>query len=103
MIDNDSLATIVITLLTVLGSAGAWKYYESKLKLKHKADERKTEEHVLFREDLRERIIRLEKKLAEKDREKDELQKQIMDLTAQLTEYKIRLEYLEKENKKLRN
>lgn len=103
MIENDSLATIVITLLTVLGSAGAWKYYEYKLKLKHKADERKTEEHVLFREDLRERIARLEKKLAEKDKEKDELQKQIMDLTAQLTEYKIRLEYLEKENKKLRN
>jgi septal ring factor EnvC (AmiA/AmiB activator) len=103
MIENDSLLTIVITLLTVLGSAGAWKYYESKLRLKHKITERNTEEHILFREDLRDRILRLEKKIAEKDREKDELQRQIMDLTAQLTEYKVRLEYLEKENKKLRN
>lgn len=103
MIENDSLVTIVITLFTVLGSAGAWKYYESKLKLKHKINERHTEEHVLFREDLRERIARLEKKIAEKDKEKDELQKQIRELTAQLAEYKVRLEYLEKENKRLRN
>lgn len=101
--ENDSLITIVITLLTVLGSAGAWKFYESKLKLKHKIDTQNKEEHVLFREDLRDRVIRLEKKLAEAYKEKEELQKQILELKTKLTEYMVRLEYLEKENIKLRN
>lgn len=101
--ENDSLMTIVITLVTVLGSAGAWKFYESKLKLKHKIDTQNKEEYVLFREDLRERVVRLEKKLAEAYKEKEELQKQILELKTQLTEYMVRLEYLEKENIKLRN
>lgn len=101
--ENDSLITIVITLATVLGSTGAWKFYESKLKLKHKLDSQNKEEHVLFREDLRERVVRLEKKLAEAYKEKEELQKQILELKTQLTEYMVRLEYLEKENIKLRN
>lgn len=103
MIENDSISTIVITLLTVLGSAGAWKYYESKLKFKHKITDRNAEEYVLFREDLRDRVARLEKKLAEAYKEKEELQKQILELKTQLTEYMVRLEYLEKENTKLRN
>jgi ribosomal protein L29 len=33
--------------------------------------------------------------------EKEELQRQITELKTQLAEYKVRLEYLEKENKRL--
>ena len=98
---NDSISTVIITLITVAGSAGAWKFYESKLKLRYKLSEHNTKENVLFREDLRERVNNLEKKLTEQELEKEELQRQITELKTQLAEYKVRLEYLEIENKRL--
>lgn len=99
---NDSLLTVIITLITVAGSAGAWKFYESKLRFKHRLTELNNKDNVLFREDLRERVANLEAKLTEREKEKEELQKQITELKTQLAEYTVRLEYLEKENKKLR-
>jgi peptidoglycan hydrolase CwlO-like protein len=101
MADNNIL-TVLITLITVAGSAGAWRFYESKLKFKHRLNEQSTKDNVLFREDLRERVANLESKLTEKEKEKEELQKQITELKTQLAEYKVRLEFLEKENKNLR-
>ena len=62
---NDNISTVIITLITVAGSAGAWKFYESKLKLRYKLSEHNTKENVLFREDLRDRVNNLEKKLTE--------------------------------------
>lgn len=100
---NENIFTVLITLITVAGSAGAWRFYESKLKYRHRVSEQNKEEYVLFREDLRERVLKLEKKLTEKDKEKEELQKQITELKTHLAEYKVRLEYLEKENNRLRN
>jgi predicted nuclease with TOPRIM domain len=100
---NENMTTVIITLITMAGSAGAWKFYESRLKLNYKLNEHSTKENTLFREDLRERVYNLEKKLTEKELEKEELQKQITELKTQLAEYKVRLEYLEKENKRLLN
>jgi TolA-binding protein len=100
--NDTNILTVLITLITVAGSAGAWKFYESKLRLKHRITEQNTKDNVLFREDLRERVANLELKLDEKEKEKEELQKQITELKTQLAEYRVRLEYLEKENKSLR-
>ena len=30
----DNITTVVVTIITVLFSAGAWKFYEKKIKLK---------------------------------------------------------------------
>lgn len=100
---SENMMTVIVTLITVAGSAGAWKFYESKLRYKHRVSEQNKEEYVLFREDLRERVVKLEKKLSDKDKEKEELQKQITELKTQLAEYKVRLEFLEKENSRLLN
>jgi predicted nuclease with TOPRIM domain len=100
--NDTNIITVLVTLITVAGSAGAWKFYESKLRIKHKISEQNTKDNVLFREDLRERVANLEIKLDEKEKEKEELQKQITELKTQLAEYRVRLEYLEKENKTLR-
>jgi TolA-binding protein len=100
---DENLYTVLITLITVAGSAGAWKFYESKLKLRSRVRDLDAKEGVLFREDLRERVSLLESKLEEKEREKEELQNQISDLKTQLAEYKVRLEYLEKDNRRLKN
>jgi peptidoglycan hydrolase CwlO-like protein len=100
---TESLTTVLITLITVAGSAGAWKFYEAKLKFKHEKKEESLRENTLFREDLRERVIKLEKKLTEKEKENQQLQLQITELKTQLAEYTVRLEFLEKENLRLRN
>lgn len=100
---TESLTTVLITLITVAGSAGAWKFYEAKLKYKHEKKEESQRENTLFREDLRERVIKLEKKLTEKEKENQQLQLQITELKTQLAEYTVRLEFLEKENLRLRN
>jgi predicted nuclease with TOPRIM domain len=100
---NENLYTVLITLITVAGSAGAWRFYESKLKLNNKLRDINAREGVLFREDLRERVSALESKLEEKEREKEELQNQISDLKSELAQYKVRLEYLEMENNSLKN
>ena len=55
-------AQTIITIVTVLGSAGAWQFYQSRLKLKHQERKEDKGEQTLFRDDLRERVAILEQK-----------------------------------------
>jgi chromosome segregation ATPase len=96
------LTTIIVTAVTVIGSAGAWKFYEEKMKLKHQEKSTEKKDDNLYRDDLRERVAVMESKLEITSKEKEDLMHKVSDLKAQLTEYKIRLEYLEKENERLK-
>ena len=62
----------IITIVTVLGSAGAWQFYQSRLKLKHEERKEDKGEQTLFRDDLRERVAVLEEKLEQAYKEKNE-------------------------------
>ena len=62
----ENLSTIAITLITVLGSAGAWRYYEKKL------DSKKAEE-LDYKYECKSRIDKLEFLLAESSKEKEEM------------------------------
>ena len=99
----DNLNTILVTLLTGAFSAGAWQFYQSRLKLKHETDKHEAAERTMFRDDLRERVVVLEQKLEQSQREKEQQAKELSQVLAQLAEYKVRLELLEKENDRLRN
>lgn len=98
MIDAQTLITIV----TVLGSAGAWQFYQSRLKLKHEERKEDKGEQTLFRDDLRERVAVLEEKLEQAYKEKNEVSERLASVMTELAEYKVRLEFLEKENDRLR-
>ena len=98
MIDAQTLITIV----TVLGSAGAWQFYQSRLKIKHEERKEDKGEQTLFRDDLRERVAVLEQKLEEAYAEKEKTQQRLAVVMTELAEYKVRLEFLEKENDRLR-
>lgn len=100
---EGDLLNIVITAVTVLGSAGAWQFYQNKLKLKHQEKQEDRSEQTLFRDDLRERVAVLEEKLEQAYREKAEVSERLVKVTTQLAEYKVRLEFLEKENERLKN
>lgn len=99
---NDNLTSTIITIATVLTSAGAWQFYQNRLKLKHKEKVEDRSEQTLFRDDLRERVVILEQKLEEAYENKAKTERKLTEVMTQLAEYKVRLEYLEKENDRLK-
>jgi septal ring factor EnvC (AmiA/AmiB activator) len=90
----ESIYAVIITLITVLGSAGAWRYYEKR------AQEKKEEDDYI-KDDCARRIDRLEELLEKSSREKDELREKILELTKDVAELTIKVKYLEMENKRL--
>jgi len=90
----ESIYAVIITLVTVLGSAGAWRYYEKRAK------ERKEDEDYI-KDDCAKRIDRLEALLEKSSEEKDDLREKILELTKDVAELTIKVKYLEMENKRL--
>jgi len=94
----DNITQIIITLATVLGSAGIWKFFEARLKVK--AEEKKTElennDGVQYRDDLKARVMRLEDLLVESN-------EKVLALTAEVHALRTEVLFLTKENERLRN
>ncbi len=99
---DPAYLNIAITVVTVLGSAGAWQFYQNRLKLQHESKKDDRSEQTLFREDLRERVAVLEEKLEQAYKEKNDVAEKLSQVLQELAEYKVRLEFLEKENDRLR-
>lgn len=99
----DSITTIIVTLITVLTSAGAWKFYENRMKIKAETDMSDKKEQNLYRDDLRDRVKKLEKLLEQSSIEKDEMRSQILSLTQEVSELRTKVSFLEKENERLKN
>ena len=90
----ESIYAVIVTLVTLLGSAGAWRYYEKR------AQERKEDEDYI-KDDCAKRIDRLEQLLEKSAEEKDDLREKILELTKDVAELTIKVKYLEMENKRL--
>ena len=86
--------TVIVTIVSVLGSAGAWQFYQNRMKLKYQAEKDDKSDQNLYRDDLRERVAVLESRLEEERDEKDKRQEEITKLQTTLAEYKVRLEFL---------
>lgn len=101
----DNVTQIIITLATVAGSAGIWKFFEARLKVKseEKKSELENSDGVLYRDDLKNRVRNLEAMLASSADEKDELRNKVLTLTEEVSALRIKVEYLEKENDRLKN
>jgi len=91
---NDSVWTVLITVITVLGSASAWRFYEKRAMRKEKDEE-------FIRHDCRDRIAKLEALLQESSREKDDMRKTILVLTEKVSALTVKVEFLQKENSEL--
>jgi len=89
----ESIYAVIITLITVLGSAGAWRYYEKR------ADQKLREENE-YRLDCRERISKLELLLEQSAKEKDEMRNTILKLTEEVAYLRSKVEHLEQINSK---
>lgn len=91
---QESVWTVLITALTVLGSASAWRFYEKRAMRKERDDE-------FIRHDCKDRISKLEVLLENSSREKDEMRATILKLTEQVSALAVKVEYLQKENSEL--
>ena len=96
---------IIITALTVLGSAGIWQFLQARLKIKseEKQSELKNNDGVQYRDDLKDRVRNMEALLARSADEKDELRSQVLLLTQEVSALRVKVEFLEKENDRLKN
>jgi len=101
----DNITQIIITVATVAGSAGIWKFFEARLRVKseEKKTERENSDGVQYRDDLKNRVRNLEQLLAASADEKDELRNQVLALTQEVSALRVKVEFLEKENDRLKN
>jgi hypothetical protein len=91
--DMNNIYTVIGTAITVLGGTSAWRFYERRAEKKDKDDD-------FIKKDCRERISKLEALLAQSSKEKDELRQMVIDMTAQVAELRVRVEFLSGENDK---
>lgn len=92
--EQQSFWTVIITIVTVLGSASAWRFYEKRAMRKERDEE-------FIRHDCKDRIAKLEILLQESSKEKDEMRSTILKLTEQVAALAVKVEYLQKENNQL--
>ena len=93
---DPNLYSVMITALTVLGGASAWRYYEKRSLHKERDED-------FIRHDCKDRISKLEGLLETAGKEKDDLRKMILDLTKQVAALGVKVEFLTKESEKLAN
>lgn len=89
---NDNIYTVLMTAITVLGSAAAFRFYEKKSMRKERDEE-------FIRHDCKDRISKLEALLLESSREKDELRKMVLELTREVASLRTKVEFFEKDQR----
>lgn len=101
----DNLTQIIITVVSVAGTAGIWQFLQARLKVK--SEERKSQlennDGVQYRDDLKNRVRNLEALLASSSDEKDQLRDQVLALTQEVSALRVKVEFLEKENDRLKD
>jgi hypothetical protein len=90
----ENVYSVLITVISVLGSATAFRFYEKRASRKERDDD-------FIRNDCHGRIAKLEVLLLESSKEKDAMRAMILDLTKQVAELSVKVEYLTKENESL--
>ena len=110
---EENILHIVIALISALGSVGAWRFYETKLKIKSDKEGNPQQANENFIHDLQSRVAKLEALLVESSEEKDEMRDTITklsseekdemrdiitSLSSEVSALKVKIDYLEEEN-----
>jgi hypothetical protein len=90
----ENVYSVLIAVVSVLGSAGAFRYYEKRQMHKERDED-------FIRHDCKDRISKLEALLVESSREKDDLRKMVLDLTKEVAALSVKVEFLTRENDEL--
>tara|TARA_R100000935_G_scaffold47945_1_gene72219 strand:- start:75 stop:374 length:300 start_codon:yes stop_codon:yes gene_type:complete len=92
---DNNLLSIIITVISCMGGAGAWKFYEFIIKGKRDKEKIKKSEQTIYRDDLIYRVDKLEKG-------KDDCMSSLLNINAEVSALRVKLEFLEKENNVLK-
>lgn len=95
---NENIIHIIIAAISALGSVGAWRFYETKIKLKSAKYQNPQKANENFIADLQARVAKLETLLIESSEEKDEMRNIITDLSSSVSGLKVKIKFLEEEN-----
>lgn len=90
----ENIYSLLIAVISVLGSAAAFRFYEKRAINKERDDD-------FIKHDCKDRISKLEALLVESSREKDDLRKMVLDLTKEVAALTVKVEFLTKENDEL--
>ena len=88
----ENIYTVIITAITTLGGASAWRYFEKRAT--HKEDDER-----YIRLDCQTRISKLELLLEQSSKEKDEMRAQILRLVEEVSALRVEIKYLEERGK----
>lgn len=83
----ETFWTVLATLITILGSTSVLKFFENRRKAKEKKDNAVADE-------CKDRLLKLEA-------QKEIMNRQILQLTAEVARLTVSLEYLKRENSEL--
>ena len=90
----ENVYSVLIAIVSVLGSAGAFRYYEKRQMHKERDED-------FIRHDCKDRISKLEALLEQSSKEKDDLRNMVLALTKEVAALGVKVEYLTKENEEL--
>lgn len=90
----ENIYSVLMTAVTVLGGTAAWRFYEKR------ADKKERDEEFI-KNDCKDRISKLETLLEMSSKEKDEMRKQILELSTMVAKLQTQIQYLETQNKRV--
>ena len=101
----NHILEIVGMTFGVLGSAHIWKYFTVRLKAKNeeKKFDRNNDPSTLYQNELLTRVNKLEKLLQDAEEDKEKMQEQILSLTGEVKALRVEVDFLRKDNERLKN
>ena len=90
---DNNIYTVLITIITTLGGASAWRYFEKRAT--HKEDDER-----YIRNDCQSRITKLEHLLELNSKEKDELRALVLHLSTEVAKLQNEIAFLQTQSKK---
>jgi polyhydroxyalkanoate synthesis regulator phasin len=99
---EEYIFTVIITAITVLFSAEAWRYYRSRLNINYNKESMAEKKERAYVDSLEARVCKLEDLLGSSSAEKDDLRDKVIDLTAEVATLRERVKSLEAENDRLK-
>lgn len=99
---KQEYVTLLTAIATALAGSKLWDWLQKKSELKLEKEKADEDRLVQYRDDLRERVAKLEAMLDSQNSERIALLQKIGELTAELSAMKVKLEFLVQENSDLK-
>ncbi len=99
------IVDIIVPIAGIFGTGAIWQYlqFRQKQKFEESKYNNTTSPDAMYREDLKNRVCKLEELLKEASKEKDEMRSRIELLIGEVNSLRVEVEYLKRENDRLKD